>query len=174
MSDSLLMTHVDVDLDEVDQRLSNMEHRAKVLGPAFRALRRPLVNDQKDHQKKGTGPDSSWPPRSPVTEARRKARNKRTKVTKAMKTIAPKTFRRRSTPRAVLGRLPMIFRMVTTNLSISMVSRAPWSGAHMRGAKVGHGRKVTLPKRVYYYPSDSFLSTAKRTIAEHIVKGWKL
>lgn len=165
---------IEVDLDEVDARMSNMEYRARVLGPAFRQLRKPLVRDQRDHQQKAAGPDGSWPPRSPVTEARRRARNRRLKQTKAMKTISPKPSKRRSTPKKVLGRLPMIFRMITTNLSIAMVSRASWSGAHMRGAKVGHGRKVTLPRRPYYYPSDAFLSTVKQTLAAHIVKGWKL
>lgn len=67
----------------------------------------------------------------------------------------------------------MIFQLTVRALSIRMTSRAPWSGAHQRGAKVGHNRSVDLPKRVYYYLSDKLLDTARGIFAEHVVKSWR-
>lgn len=67
----------------------------------------------------------------------------------------------------------MIFQVIMKTLSIGLRSRAPWSGAHMRGAKVGHGRKVELPKRTYYYPSDALLVKAKEIFAAYIIKDWR-
>lgn len=90
-----------------------------------------------------------------------------------MRTISPRPSKRRSSPKQLLGRLPMIFQLIVRSLSIGMRSRAPWSGAHQKGAKVGHNRSVTLPRRTYYYLSSELLSTAKKLFAEHIVKGWK-
>ncbi len=172
MSDEHLKPRLELDLDEVEGAFHNMERRARALAPAFRALRRPMISDQKQHAREAKGPEGAWPPRAAATEERRRARNRRTKQTRAMRTISPRPSKRKSTPKQLLGRLPMIFKMVTSALSIRMVSRAPWSGAHMHGAKVGHGRKVTLPRRWYYYLSDALVGKAREIFAEHIIKDW--
>lgn len=160
-------------LAEIDDAFSDVIERARRLRPAFVALRKPLRGDQREHAKEAKGPDGAWPARSPVTEARRRMRNRRIRQTKAMRTISPRPSKRRSSPKALLGRLPRAMIVTLGDLFIRATSRASWSGSHNKGDKVGHGRKVELPRRTFMYLSNTILRIATEVIAGHLVKDWK-
>jgi phage gpG-like protein len=161
-----------LDLTEVDRALDLVGDRGKRLLPAFRDLRRPLRSDQKEHAKGERGPNGSWPPRSPVTEARRKARNRGRRQTKAMKLIAPgKAKRRQSTPKRILGRLPAAVIYTIGDKFIRGVSRVPWSGVHQQGGTVGRGSRI--PARPFLWLSDRMLEVARATFAKYVLKSWK-
>lgn len=164
-------TDVNLDFGEVDRAIETMETRAKRLGPAFRELRKPFRADQVGHAKGEEGPSGKWPARSPLTEARRRARNRNVRQTKAMKTIALRKATRRSTPKRLLGRLPNAVVYRIGELYIRATSRAKFGGAHQQGATVGRGSK--LPQRMFLWLSDRLLSSARDVLGNYVVKGWK-
>lgn len=164
-------TDVNLDFGEVDRAIETLETRAKRLGPAFREIRKPFRVDQVGHAKGEEGPNGKWPARSPLTEARRRARNRGVRQTKAMKTIALRKPTRRSTPRRLLGRLPGAVVYKLGELYIRATSRAKFGGAHQHGATVGRGSK--LPERMFLWLSDKLVTTARDVLGAHVVKGWK-
>lgn len=172
-ADGHLLPSANVDLVQLDDRLADMERRAATLAPAFRELRRPFVGDQRVHARDEEGPSGGWPPRAAATEERRRMRNKRIRQPKAMRLISPRPSKRRSTPTKLLGRLPRALLVTVASDFIRATSRAPWSYAHMKGAKVGHNRSVRLPQRQFLWLSDRLLVTANEIFARHIVKGWQ-
>jgi hypothetical protein len=167
---SSLLPDAIVDLTEVDESLADMETRAKRLAPAFRALRKPLRGDQRDHAKKAEAPDGAWAPRAAATEERRRSRNRRARASKALRTISLRK-RRGGSPKSLLGRLPRALRITVGPLFIRATSRAGWGGSHNQGDRVGHRRRVKLPRRTFVWLSDALLSKASETLAEYIVKG---
>lgn len=174
MSDESLGS-VFVDLTELDQALADVEERARRLEPAFRALRRPMRGDQRDHQKKTQGPEGPWAPRSPATLARLARDRRRKPIPKALRTIAPapRQIRRRRSPRNLLGRLPNTLRVTSGPLFVRASPRVPWAIAHLRGGRVGRRRRVRLVARNFLWLSDALLENARSTIAGFVVKGWK-
>lgn len=167
----MLEPRLSFDLSDVDRRIETLEQRAKRLAPAFRQLARPLRVDQREHAKDERGPSGKWPARSPMTEARRRARNRGARTTRAMRTVALAKFRRRPTPKKILGRVPSAIQIVVGDLFVRGVYRVPWAGAHARGARVGRG--VRLPKRVFNWLGEKLLETAREVLADHVMKDWK-
>ena len=90
-----------------------------------------------------------------------------------MRTISPAKLRRRSTPKALLGKLPTATKITTGDLFIRATNRAHFGSAHNKGAMVGHGRKVELPQREFLYISDALLAQCKVIFVEHVLRGWK-
>lgn len=165
---------LNVDWSEVDHALGDVELRAKRLAPAWRQLRRPMRQDQGAHAKAEEGPTGRWAPRSPLTEARRKASNRRLRVSRATRTIALGKFPRRPTPKRILGRLPGALVVTVGDLFIRASSRIPvWPGAHQQGDHVGHHRRVALPQRIFLWLGDSLLNTASSVLGQYVLKGWK-
>lgn len=160
-----------VDLAELDQALADVEQRGRRMGPAFRELRKPLRTDLRMIARQQTGPSQPWAPRSPLTESRRVPRNRRARTSKAMRTIALKTFRRRTTPKKILGRLPAAFAVLAGALYVRARWRVDWADAHRSGRRVGHG--VKLPKRDFAWLSNQIIDKARAVFAKHIVAGWK-
>lgn len=160
---------IDLDLSDLDRRIETAEARAKRLAPAFRDLRQPMRLDQREHAKNEAGPSAKWPPRSPMTEARRRQRNRGARTTKAMRLISVAKFRRRATPKKILGRLPSAIDIIVGSTSVTARSRVPWSAAHMKGGRVGRGSR--LPKRVFLWLSDRLIEKAREVIAAHVMKG---
>lgn len=161
----------ELDLEPIDRRIETVEDRARRLAPAFRELARPLRADQREHAKNEQGPSGKWPARSPFTEARRRARNRGARTTKAMRTISLAKFKRRSTPKKILGRLPSAIQIIVGDLFVRGVYRVPWSGAHATGTRVGRG--VRLPKRVMNWLGDKLVDTARQILVEHVLKDWE-
>lgn len=156
--------------DEVVARLADLEQRAKRLGPAFRELRKPFRSDQVGHARGEEGPGGKWPARSPLTEARRLARNRNVRTTKAMKAVLLRKPTKRSTPKRILGRLPSAVVYTVGELFIRATSRAKFGGAHQKGATVGRGSRV--PQRMFLWLSDGLRAKARELLAEHVMKGW--
>jgi phage gpG-like protein len=152
-------------------RLADVELRAKRLGPAFRELRKPFRTDQSGHARGEEGPSGKWPARSPLTEARRRQRNRSVRQTKAMKTIALRKPTKRSTPKRLLGRLPGAVTYKIGEMFIRATSRASFGGAHQFGGTVGRG--VKLPQRMFLWLSDKLRTTAADVLGNYVVKGWK-
>lgn len=164
-------TDVNLNFGEVDRAIETVEQRAKRLGPAFRELQKPFRADQVDHARNEQGPSSKWPPRSPLTEARRLARNRSVRTTKAMRTIMPRKPTRRSTPARILGRLPGAVAHTVGGLFIRATSRARKVGpAHQHGATVGRG--VRLQARPFLWLSDALVEKARELLADYVMKGW--
>lgn len=160
-----------VDLTEVDTALADVDVRSKRMAPAFRELRAPMRRDQAAHAKQQEGPNGAWPPRSPLTEARRRARNRRRRVTKAMITIGiASNKKKRSTPKRILGRLPRAVVYTIGDLFLRATSRVPWSGAHQDGGRVGRG--VKLPARPFLWLSDVLINATKDVLGKYVLKGW--
>lgn len=173
MSDDIVNMSLTLDLTLVNAAFGDVEKRGRALGPVWRELRRPFAHDQKDHAQKETDDGAAWAKRSPITEGRRKARNRRVRVTKSMRTIGVKRFSRgRSTPKKILGRLPKAYVFAQSALSMKFTSRVAWSGAHASGGRVGRGRRVRLPRRRWFWLSRSFMSTVETTIGKHLVLKW--
>lgn len=169
---SIGVSVVNVDLQEVDRRLAEMGRRAEFMRPVFKEISPSMRADQRDHVHKTAGSDGQWPPRSAVTEARRLAHNKRVRVTKAMRVVALKKPRKLSRPKTLLGRLPTAFRMVYTDHALTMKSTVRWAGIHWRGGNAGHGRKVRIPRREFYWMSDRFVMNARVVIANYVALGY--
>lgn len=161
------------DATEVDHALADLEDRARRLKPAFRELRKPLRGDQRDHARNEQSPEGKWPARSPITEARRRARNRRVRLTKALRTIAPRKFKLRSIPKRILGRLPGAITVAIGDLSITAKSRASWSGVHQFGGQAGRRGRVKIPARQFLWLSDQLLTMATGVLGSYVVKGWK-
>lgn len=159
------------DMIEVDSAAADVEERARRLRPAFREIRKPMRQDQRAHASEERGPGGAWPPRSPLTEARRKARNKGVRATKAMRAIAITKFKKRPTPKRILGRLPNAVVYVVGDLFIRATSRVPWSAAQQDGGRVGRG--AILPARPFLWLSSTLLGKARDVLGAFIVKGWQ-
>ena len=173
MSGETLIAIAYVNLDEVDAAMSDIDERSKRMEPAFRKLRTPMRGDQREHAREAEGSGGKWPERAPATEERRKQHNLRVRRPKAFRTISPVKQLRRSTPKALLGRLPRAIRVTNGPLWVRATSFANFGYAHNRGAMVGHGRKVRLPQREFLWLSDALLDTCRDVMATYLVGGWK-
>lgn len=158
-----------VDLGAVDRFVETASQRAARLAPAFKELRRPVRGDQRQHAKDQSGPDSKWAARSPITEARRQAANKRTRRAR-IGPIAPGKTRRRSTPARILGRVPAALVVTLGDLFIRVAPRIAWAAAQAVGDRVGHHHKVELKPRPFLWISQQLIATAERVLGEYIVK----
>lgn len=119
----------------------------------FRAARKPLRADLRDHAVKQADVGGRWAPRAASTTERRSRGRKR-------------KFRGR-----LLGRLPGAFTVRVGANYIRATSRVPWSQAQNRGGRVGHGSR--LPRRRFAWLSravrvkvrDLYLAELKRSWA---------
>lgn len=139
MSD--LYVSASVELDDVEKGLAAAERSARDLGPAFRELKKPMREDQRDHGKKQRGPFGSWARRSP-------------------RTLAFYREHRRRVPRP-LGRLSTAVKYTPTAFGVFGESRAKWSESQQSGGVVGRG--VRLRARPFLWLSSKFLDIAERT-----------
>ena len=114
------------------------------LRDAWKAARKPLMDDQRDHSKRAEGPDGPWAPRSSATKTRSSARKRKRKP---------------------LGRLPLANKTTIERLKMTMVDPIKWSGSHQEGDTVGHGAR--LPARVFRWVS----ATAGEKVAAIVAKG---
>lgn len=166
------MIDINLDTQQIDRRLADIERRARTLKPAFRELRKPMRLDQKSHARAAEGPDGAWPARAASTEARRKSRNRSLRQPKAARMISPKPSKRRSTPKAILGRLPRALAVVAGDLFVRATSRVSWAIAHQLGAHVGKSRRTRIPRRTFVWIGDGLIRTARDVLGNYIVKDW--
>ena len=141
---------VTVDIGDVDRGLDAMQRRAHLLGFAFRALKKPMREDQRDHAKAKEGPDGAWPARKVLGSSPRKGRRRRA--------------------RRLLGKLPNAIIVAAESDRIIARSRASWSAVHQDGGRAGHG--AVIPRRQFLWISDELMNKAVEVIGEYVIGGW--
>lgn len=140
--------HVTVETGDVLKGLAEMERRSRQLGPAFRELKKPMRDDQRDHGKRQRGPFGAWARRSPSTLAYYRERG------------------RGRIPRP-LGRLLSAIAYSANAYSVTGESRVKWSDVHMTGGAVGHG--VRLKARPFMWISTNLLTIAEQVFERTIL-----
>lgn len=139
---------VHVDLGAVEQGIARARDRAKARAQAFRSLKKPLRDDQRDHAKQKEGPEGKWPPRAASTIERARKRGKRL--------------------RKPMGRLPTAVAYRAGSGGLVAESRAAWSGVHQEGGRVGYGSRI--PARPFLWFSESFLRKAAEALLTPILR----
>ncbi len=137
-------------MGDVDKGLDATARRARALGPAFRDLKKPMREDQKDHGRRQRGPFGTWARRAPSTLAAYRARRKRI-------------------PRP-LGKLLSAIQYKADAGGVSGESRVKWSLAHMDGATVGRGAK--LKARPFMWISRKLLDIAEGVIGKRLLSAF--
>lgn len=165
-----------LDLGQVDALLNDVEERGKRLAPAFRALKKPMRADMKDHAEKAQSSDGAWPKRASISEQFRQRRNAAVSTARRqarlLNAAGLKKFKaQRKTPVKLLGRLPTAIRLSNTDLSTKATSWAKFGAAHNRGALVGHHRSVKLPRREFLWMSDTFIQHCTVIISHFVMTG---
>lgn len=131
------------------------QRRLKKLGedlrPAFRELRKPVLDDQRDHRKKKAGPNGKWP--GLAVSTRKRYRQMRAAG--------------RKPPRGLLGRLTTGYVVRVERRRMSVSSRVPWSNIHKKGGRAG---RALLPKRDFLYISPRLRRQVCRTMVRLMVR----
>lgn len=115
--------------------------------PIFRAARKPIRSDLRDHAAKMEGPEGRWKARAQATRDRRGNRGR------------------------LLRRLPTAWSFNETETYLRGVNLVKWSGAHIRGERVGHGTR--LPRRNFSWISRVARATVRRLFVDALRKAWK-
>ncbi len=143
---------IDVQIDTraaervITRGIRSLEKLGRDLRPVLRALRKPVLDDQRDHRKKQEGPDGKWPKLAASTRERYKQMRRAG----------------RKAPRGILGRLPTAFRVRYERKSLVVESIVRWSRAHQDGKGV--------PERRYYWISRSLLAAARDVVVHELDK----
>lgn len=154
------MIDLEIDTRGVERFVSRgfrkLEKMGADLRPILRELRKPVVDDQRDHRKKREGSDGKWP--ALATSTRDRYRQMRRAG--------------RKPPRGLLGRLPAAFKIRFERKRLVLESRVKrFSRAHQEGLRVRHGR---LPKREYYWISRSLLAAAQDVVVRELAKASRM
>jgi hypothetical protein len=139
-----------VDISDVEKGLDAASSASRQLGPAFKAIKKPMREDQRDHGKRQRGPFGSWARRSPRTLAFYRSHHKRV-------------------PRP-LGRLSTAVAYKANSLGVTGESRAKWSDAQQSGGVVGRG--VHLRARPFLWLSTKLLGIAEDIIERRILAAY--
>ncbi len=142
----------EVDLGPVEQGFKAAERRARNLGTAFRELKKPLGEDQKDHGRRQRGPFGQWARRKPSTLAFYRSRGKG------------------RVPRP-MGRLPRAVAYESNALGVYGVSRARWSEVHQDGGTAGKGARIRA--RPFLWLSPKLLDIAENTIERKLLDAYE-
>lgn len=140
-----------VDLGDVERGLAAVERSGRDLTPAFRELKKPMREDQKDHGKRQRGPFGTWARRKPSTLAFYRSRGKG------------------RIPRP-LGRLSTAVTYTASRFGVFGESRAKWSDVHMTGGVVGKGAR--LRARPFLWMATKFLDLAERSIERRLLSAY--
>lgn len=152
-----------VDLRDVENGLRRMQLAGADLKPVFKASRKAMRADMRDHAKKKQSSSGTWPAMARSTlEHRKQRKGKQGRPRK-------RPLRR---PLRPLGKLPAANRLEYTARSIKMISRVPWSGVHNNplGGRVGHGSRI--PGREYLWASSGLLAIVARNAVDYMATAW--
>lgn len=152
-----------VNLRDVENGLRRLQLAGMDLRPVFKASRKAMRADVRDHAKKKQSSAGTWPALARSTLEHRKQRKG--------KQGRPRKRPVRGNPRP-LGRLPNANKLEYTARSIKMISRVPWSGVHNdpNGGRAGHGSRI--PGREYMWASSGFLAIVARNAVDHMLTSW--
>lgn len=150
------MIEATVNLRDLDVGLfKGLREFARDLRPAFRAMRKPVLADQRDHRKKREAPGGKWPARAAATQERYRQRRRGGK----------------KAPRTLLGRLPAAITTRIERDRMIVESRAKWSRVQAEGGRVGHGARI--PGRKFLWISRSLRADITKVILERARKVWR-
>lgn len=144
-------------MNDVFNGLKQLEQVTRDLSPLYRALKKPLKNDQTNHQRTRTGPDGAWAPRSASTTARGRSARKGAKGKVVRKRIAGN----------LLGKLPRAVKYEATGNFVRGTSRVAWGLVHQEGGKAGRGS--VIPARPFLWMSDTFLDLASNEVGDRLI-----
>jgi phage gpG-like protein len=136
----------------LNARVEGMERAGGQMAPVFHKLRRPLLDDQREHALRAEGPDGPWP-------GWRKYRGRWQST----------GSRKRS--RRPLGKLPKATQTRHTTRSVYVRSVVRWAAVHQEGGTAGKG--AVMPARPFLWVSETLRESAAREIAAHLEAGWK-
>lgn len=136
----------------LNARVEGLEHAGAQMAPVFQKLRKPLLDDQRDHASRAEGPDGPWP-------GWRKYRGR------WQSTGSHKRSRR------PLGKLPKATQTRHNSKSVYVRSVVKWAKVHQEGGTAGKG--AVEPARPFLWVSETLRTSAAHQIAEHLEHGWK-
>lgn len=156
-----------VNLRDVENGLRRMQLAGMDLRPVFKAARKDVRADQRDHAKQQEGPDGKWPRLDPDTLKKRTRQG-------AGRRHRGKMKRRRKKFGLMLGKLPRSFTISYSRSWIRGTARPKWSGAHQpkRGSTTRIGRGATLRARPYLWASTGLLQTVARKAVDYMTTQW--
>ena len=140
-----------VDTSDFERKLRQLHAHARDLREPLRRLRRDMVADQIDHQRKRQGPNGAWKALASSTRERRSRGRKRG-------------------ARALLGALPVSGNISVSKNALTFRSRVPWSMAHLAGGLTGHGAR--MPRREYWWVSKKLIRRTERELTSYLVRRW--
>ena len=158
-----------VELRDVENGLRRMQLAGYDLRPVFRAVRRDLRADQRQHAREQRGPDGKWRGLDPDTLKKRTRQGTGRRHRGKMK-------RRRRKFGPLLGKLPRVFTISYTRSMIGGYARPKWSGAHQPRSGAGStrvGRGATLPNRTYLWASTGLLVAVSRKAVDYLTGAWE-
>lgn len=158
-----------VELRDVENGLRRMQLAGYDLRPVFRAVRRDVRADQRQHQREGAGPDGKWKPLDPDTLRKRTRQGTGRRHKGKMK-------RRRRKFGPVLRNLPRAFTISYSRSWIRGDARPKWSGAHQPKSGAGAtrvGRGATVPNRTYLWASTGLLQIVARKAVDYMTGAWE-
>lgn len=143
---------ITTDFRDVESRLAAMARTTNRLAPAFRELRKPMRDDQREHQRQQEGPDGKWKPRAPSTMA------------------AIRRRKRRRLPR-LLGRIPAAIKVKSDGKSVTAQPAVWWFAIHQHGGRAGRGAKI--PARPFLWVSDALIAHASKVLRDAFLEAWR-
>ena len=146
-----------INIADVLDGLAKLDRAARDQSPLFRALKRPMKDDQRNHQKLKMGPDGPWPARSKLTKERGRFKRKGASGVTTRKRLAPN----------LLGKLSTSISLASSARNVIAASKIPWSMVHQEGGKVGRGS--VLPARPFMWMSEDFLKLATDQIGDRLL-----
>ena len=159
---------IEVELDDVLDGLDAMVRAGRDLRPVWRAAKKDLREDLKQHFADARGPDGAWAPRAQSSVERiLGAGGRRRNVTRkgAVKKGAARRLKNQ------LGRLRTAWRITYSARQIEATSSVKWAGVHQYGGTAGHGSSI--PARPFAWVSDVLLGKIAISVRDHIAKGWE-
>lgn len=149
-----------VNLSDVFDGLAKLRRAAQDQTPLFNALKKPMKDDQRNHQKLKMGPDGPWAPRKESTNNRGRFARRGSSGRVVRKRIAANQ----------LGKLSTSVTFAPAARRITAVSKIPWSQIHQEGGKVGRG--AVLPARPFLWMSVEFLNLAMKQIGDRVIASY--
>lgn len=157
------MIKVVVDIGDTERGIVAMLRRSRRLAPAFAELKKPMRDDQRQHQRREEGPDGKWPKRKTAytTVSRQGAGGRFSGGTKK---------KRIGSRKKLLGKIPGAIKVVSDDDAVIAFSRIAWASIHQDGGTAGRGAKI--PKREFMWISERLAREAQSIISEHMLGGW--
>jgi phage gpG-like protein len=164
------MLTAQVDLRDVLTGLEAMKAKGMDLRPVWKAMRKVIGADLRQHARDQAGPNGAWAGRAASTIERvrqsRGAARRRRKRWKGRGLKATSHAR----PVRLLGKLPTAFDFTSSPSEIVGVSKVPWADVHQTGGTAGRGSRI--PARPFAYLSDRVVQAGAEAVRAYVQGAW--